>query len=416
MALSPSSTKPEKEWPFPLEIYGQIFQFLGVRDLARLCRVSSKCQSQAEACLYRSVSLSLVSHRLLLSWCRTIVQCERRARKVRTLIFPAFFRLPTQENSPDLVYDSIAQAFKVIVNLKVLRVDIGARGRDCYPSLRPATFDGCSFHLSELLGDLPQFPLQDVQLLLRSHPGSHYWAPDNNHLTSITGTLPLHIIPGLRDLRLIRPDLATHLRPLRRLAWHLGCSPPIDTMQKAVDIARETIPHLALFRDSLCELYLTHRLGSGYPAVEVVTSVAQHLPNLRVFTLDYLVSWNRWQPLQLSIEVDEHRKLLEAISQFKRLETLVLDIDMQILYLHGDQPVEPANPLERESFWQEISPAQCRQVATDMMVKCPSLRAVSFPIKLGTGPPKNLCYFRAADGQANLVPSDLIDTSRWWKR
>ncbi|KDQ48950.1 hypothetical protein JAAARDRAFT_43159 [Jaapia argillacea MUCL 33604] len=398
----------------PVELYTRIFRLAGTNDLASLSRVSQAFQTEAEHLLYRSVALSKIcdSSRLL-SWCNAIVQCERRATRVHTLRFPALFKLPPQETSADLMHTSIAQAFKAMVNLKALYVETNEKGVEFHPSLRASTFENCEFRLVELLGNLPGFTVDEVWTLLSSQPDICYWVPGTGFTMSLeVSSFPPDILPQLRDLLFIRPGLTKHLagRPIRRLSWlFYREETQIIGLPQSISIAQATIPDLRLFRDTLIELYIMNFLEEGFSVPEVVALVAEYAPRLRILTICS-------QGSDCAIPAAEHSQLVQAISSFKQLDTLALEVEMPVLHLSNNTPISSDDPLEQEPFWSGLSPVHCRQVATSLMVSCPSLRTISFPLQSPLGISKNPCYSRAANGEAKLAGFDLVDTSSWWMK
>ncbi|KDQ60324.1 hypothetical protein JAAARDRAFT_32702 [Jaapia argillacea MUCL 33604] len=398
----------------PVELYARIFRLVGANDLTSLSRVTQAFQTEAEHLLYQSVALSKVSESSrLLSWCNAVADCERRAARVNTLRFPTYFKLSPQETSADSIQTSIARAFKAMVNLKALYVESAERGVEFHPSLRPSTFENCEFRLVELLGNLPGFTVDEVWTLLSSQPDICYWVPGTGFTMSLdVSSFPPDILPQLRDLLFIRPELTKHLasRPIRRLSWLFYREEPEKiSLPQAIGIAQSTIPDLQLFRDTLSELYIMNTLGKDFSAVEVVALVARYAPTLRIFTICSRGS-------DCAIPANEHPQLVQAISSFQDLDTLLLEVDMPVLHLPNDTCIAPDGPLEQDPFWSGLSPVQCRQIATSLMVSCPSLRTISFPLQNPSGISKNPCYSRTANGEAKLVGFDLVDTSSWWMK
>ncbi|KDQ49029.1 hypothetical protein JAAARDRAFT_43133, partial [Jaapia argillacea MUCL 33604] len=274
----------------PVELYTRIFRLVGTNDLASLSRVSQAFQTEAEHLLYQSVALSKISESSrLISWCDAVAHCERRATRVHTLQFPTFFKLPPQETSTDLMHTSICLAFKAMVNLKSLYVRSEERGVEFHPSLQPSTFENCEFRLVELLGDLPGFTVDDIWTLLSSQPDIRYWVPGTAFTMSLdVSSFPPDILPQLRDLLFIRPDLTKHLagRPIRRLSWlFYREETQIIGLPQSISIAQATIPDLRLFRDTLIELYIMNFLEEGFSVPEVVALVAEYAPRLRILTI-----------------------------------------------------------------------------------------------------------------------------------
>ncbi|KDQ60322.1 hypothetical protein JAAARDRAFT_32699 [Jaapia argillacea MUCL 33604] len=398
----------------PVELCARIFRLLGANDLTSLSRVSQAFQTEAEHLLYQSVALSKISESSrLLSWCNAVAHCERRAARVNTLRFPTVFKLPPQETSTDLTHTSISQAFKAMVNLKALYVESAERGVEFHPSLRPSTFDNCEFRLVELVGDLPGFTVDEIWTLLSSQPDIHYWVPGQAFTMSLdVSSFPPDVLPQLRDLLFIRPGLTKHLagRPIRRLSWLFYLQETqIIGLPQSISIAQATIPDLRLFRDTLSELYIMNHLEEGFSVLEVVALVAEYAPRLRTLTI-------RSEGSDCAIPEVEHSQLVQAISSFKQLDTLALEVEMLVLHLFNNTPISSDDPLEQDPFWSGLSPVHCREVATSLMVSCPSLRTVSFPLQNPSGTSKNPCYTRTVNGEAKLVGFDLVDTTSWWMK
>jgi hypothetical protein len=108
---------------------------------------------------------------------------------------------------------------------------------------------------------------------------------------------------------------------------------------------------------------------------------------------------------------------MEAVSGFRQLETLKLDIDAINI------PCADSDPISKDTspdtaMWSGYSPTECRKVATLFMTSCPALRHMSFELtEVKSGGGRNTCCFiRSMDHQAKLEGFNTIDTTSWWMR
>jgi hypothetical protein len=113
------------------------------------------------------------------------------------------------------------------------------------------------------------------------------------------------------------------------------------------------------------------------------------------------------------------RSLADAIAGFRRLDTLVLNLNFDGIHSPDTESTDPLNPLERHHHFSGRSPVQCRNVATAIMASAPSLRRISFLLDVDENDNgRHLCYVRQASQQnvARLDGFYRIDTLSWWMR
>jgi hypothetical protein len=309
------------------EISQHIFQYLGNEDLVALSTVSHAFQERAEHTLYYNINLKdLIDGKRVASWCLAILSESRRAHRVNTLKFPARLKYaPTSDTSlsaPKLhstikrtframinlktlkfparlknaqtsnaslsvpmLHSTIKRTFEAMINLKVLLVAGSARlndEADAINSILPSTFNNCVFRLSGFAGELPGFPPEDIWKLLANHPDITYWVPGYPLLLSIP-SFPLNILPNLREVVLVRPELAIGLKgcPIQSLV--LVFAQPVHR-----DVGLKAITALRFFKETLRTLdyqyspnILDWNLG------DIVRAIAQSAPNLRTLTLSW---------------------------------------------------------------------------------------------------------------------------------
>jgi hypothetical protein len=284
------------------EISQHIFQYLGNEDLVALSTVSHAFQERAEHTLYYNINLRcLIDGKHVESWCLAILSESRRAHRVNTLRFPARLKYAPTSNtslSVPMLHSTIKRTFEAMINLKELLVFGStelADEADAINSILPSTFNNCVFHLSGFAGELPKFPPEDLWKLLANHPDITYWVPGHPLLMSIP-SFPLNILPNLREVVLIRPELAFSLkgRPIHSLA--LAFVQPVHTR----DVGLEAITALNFFKETLQTLvyqYLPNILG--WDLGDIVRAISQSAPNLRTLTL----SWFSMEVSMVSILV-----------------------------------------------------------------------------------------------------------------
>jgi hypothetical protein len=436
---------------FPVELYPAIFRYATTSDLAVLSRVSHTFQQEAEHILYHHVDLrGIIDGERLASWCLTIIGTLRRAHRVHYLKFPWKFNPPQlsseHASSPDQSWlvrllhcrpmtstlellphpkliQVIALAFKALVNLKELFV-VGLEGNGLSElSIHPSTFDDCEFRLSSFAGELlPGFTVEEMWKFFFKHPGISYWVPGDPFARSIS-SFPQGMLPHLREVVLVRPDLIRFLigRPIQSL---------VLVFQQAIhdkDTGHGTILRLGVFKDTLRTLvYIHFDLDVDWTSVDIIRSIAQQVPKLRSLTLSspWTVSFEDLHFAQTvtdvirQVNIDDQQNLVDAVSSFQQLDTLVVNFNMRALHDSNIESPDPHNPLEHTAFWSEHSPAQCRKVATMFMAACPSLRRFSFPFQTLSNKMSDLSYVRldSQDNKAKLDGFYAIDTSSWWMR
>jgi hypothetical protein len=284
------------------EISQHIFQYLGNEDLVALSTVSHAFQERAEHTLYYNINVrNLIDSKRIESWCLAILSESRRAHRVNTLKFPTRLKYAPTSNtslSVPILQGTIKRTFEAMINLKELLVFSSTQledeadvtnstqledEADAIKSILPSTFNNCVFHLSGFAGELPEFPPEDLWKLLANHPDITYWVPSHSLLMSIP-SFPLNILPNLREVVLIRPELAFSLkgRPIQSLA--LAFVQPVHTR----DVGLEVITALNFFKETLQTLvyqYLPNILD--WSLGDIVRAIAQSAPNLQTLTLSW---------------------------------------------------------------------------------------------------------------------------------
>jgi hypothetical protein len=306
------------------EISQRIFQYLGNEDLVALSTVSRAFQEKAEHTLYYNINLQdLIDGKRVASWCLAILSESRRAHRVNILKFPVRlkyaqtsntspsvsmlhstikrtfsaminFKFPVRSNaaptsgtslSVPMLQSTINRTFRAMINLKELFLVSSNRLKDeagTINSILPSTFNNCEFCLSGFAGELPEFSPEDVWKLLANHPDITYWVPGHLLLSSIP-SIPLTILPNLREVVLVRPELAFCLegRPIQSLV--LIFVQPVHTR----DDGLEAITALKFVKETLQTLvcvYFPNILDGNLG--DTVRAIAQSVPNLRTLTLD----------------------------------------------------------------------------------------------------------------------------------
>src|SRR6202034_2105299 len=238
------------------EISQHIFQYLGNEDLVALSTVSRAFQEKAEHTLYYNINLQdLIDGKRVASWCLAILSESRRAHRVNILKFPVRSKSAQTSGtslSVPMLQSTINRTFRAMINLKELFL-VGSNSlkdkADAINSILPSTFNNCEFRLSGFSGELPEFSPEDVWKLLANHPDITYWVPSHSLFMSIP-SFPLNILPNLREVVLIRPELAFSLkgRPIQSLA--LAFVQPVHTR----DVGLEAITALNFFKETLQSL------------------------------------------------------------------------------------------------------------------------------------------------------------------
>jgi hypothetical protein len=271
------------------EISQHIFQYLGNEDLVALSTVSHAFQERAEHTLYYKINLQdLIDGKRVASWCLAILSESRRAHRVNTLKFPVRLKYaPTSDTSLSVpkLHSTIKRTFEAMINLKVLFIVDSAQPKDeadDINSILPSTFNNCVFRLSDFAGELPGFQPEDLWKLLANHPDISYWVPGHPLLLSIP-SFPLNILPNLREVVLVRPELAFSLkgRPIQSLVL-------VFVQRVHRDVGLQAITALKFFKETLRTLeyqyppnILDWNLG------DIVRAIAQSAPNLRTLTLSW---------------------------------------------------------------------------------------------------------------------------------
>ena len=283
------------------EISQHIFQYLGNEDLVALSTVSHAFQERAEHTLYYNINLKdLIDGKRVASWCLAILSESRRAHRVNTLKFPTRLKYAPTSNtslSVPMLQSTIKRTFEAMINLKELLVFSSTQledeadvtnstqledEADAINSILPSTFNNCVFHLSGFAGELPEFPPEDLWKLLANHPDITYWVPSHSLLMSIP-SFPLNILPNLREVVLVRPELAFSLkgRPIQSLVL-------VFVQRVHRDVGLQAITALKFFKETLRTLeyqyppnILDWNLG------DIVRAIAQSAPNLRTLTLSW---------------------------------------------------------------------------------------------------------------------------------
>jgi hypothetical protein len=266
----------------------RIFQYLGNEDLVALSTVSRSLQERAEHTLYYNINLQeLIDGKRIESWCLAILCESRRAHRVNILKFPVRLKYAPASNtslSIPMLHGTIKRTFRAMINLKELFVFGSARLKDeadTINSILPSTFNNCEFRLSGLAGELPEFPPEDVWKLLAKHPDITYWVPGSPLLLSIP-SFPLSILPNLREVVLVRPELTFCLegRPIQSLM--LAFVQHVHTR----DDGLEAITALKLFKETLQTLVYQYPPNTlDWSLEDIVRAIAQSAPNLRTLTL-----------------------------------------------------------------------------------------------------------------------------------
>jgi hypothetical protein len=177
-----------------------------------------------------------------------------------------------------LVQQAVGQALRAFVNLDELSVCSHVPVNiDQSPSLLPSTFDGCTFSLSALSGDLPGFTPEDVWKLLSEHPNIRYWVASDPFQTSIS-SIPHGVLPNVSDVVFVCPKMVKYLvgRPIKRLVW------VFLSFRHTRSEGLEAIVPLEPFKNTLTHLYYTY-LGqddSDWTIADIISSIATHAPNL----------------------------------------------------------------------------------------------------------------------------------------
>lgn len=192
----------------PLEMYRAVFQHLGTQDLTTLARVSSAVQREAEAILYSYVDLCQATSGYregVITWCLAVTKVQRKAHHVNTLKFPAALKQPFAVDPELDIEETIANAFKAVVNLKHLFFLGGSHDPRHYtPPVNLSTLKGCTFRLESLAGDTFNFQGANMLALLSQHPDIEYWVPTHTFLASFT-SFPDDILPRLRQTVFTNP-------------------------------------------------------------------------------------------------------------------------------------------------------------------------------------------------------------------
>jgi hypothetical protein len=271
------------------QISQRIFQYLGNEDLVALSTVSRTLQERAEHTLYHNINLQdFFDGERVASWCLAILCESRRAHQVNILRFPSRLKYAPTSNtslSVPMLHSTIKRTFRAMINLKELFVLGSARLKDeadTINSILPSTFNNCEFRLSGFAGQLPEFPPEDVWKLLANHPDITYWVPDHPLLLSIP-SFPLTILPNLREVVLVRPELTFCLegRPIQALT--LAFIQPVHTR----DDGLEAITALKVFKETLRTLVYQYPPNIlDWNLGDIVRAIAQSAPNLRTLTLN----------------------------------------------------------------------------------------------------------------------------------
>jgi hypothetical protein len=271
------------------EISQHIFQYLGNEDLVALSTVSHAFQERAEHTLYYNVNLAnLIDGKRVASWCLAILSESRRAHRVNTLKFPTRLKnAPTANTSLSvpMLHSTIKRTFEAMINLKELLIFGSARlndEADAINSILPSTFNNCIFRLSGFAGELPDFPPEDLWKLLANHPDITYWVPGHPLLLSIP-SFPLNILPNLREVILVHPELAFCLkgRPIQSLVLCF-----VQRVHR--DVGLKAITALKFLKETLRTLVYQYSPNIlDWNLGDIVRAIAQSAPNLRTLT----VSW-----------------------------------------------------------------------------------------------------------------------------
>ncbi|KAF9457743.1 hypothetical protein BDZ94DRAFT_192605 [Collybia nuda] len=325
-----------------------------------------------------------------ISWCSAVIKVERRAHAVHTLRFPAHLptssesRLPSVTSDNEIVQNIIAQAFSAIINLKHLFL----LGQNSQPaSIKLSTLASCTFSLCSFAGQVSgDLGIQEQLDFLLKHPTIEYWVPTEPFLRSVN-SFPTNILPNLRQTVLVRPSLMKAL----------GGRPIESLMILFIDITH-----------SRAVEYTHGSLGPDWSTIDIISNLSRAAPNLKILTLGSLIKDDS------VITAENQQSLVDAVARFCHLKILVLNTYMCALQKHTDEDPDPENPLEHSVAWEGRSPAQARQVATQFMTACPSLRRLSFP---DTGPsPTNSLTYILSGTKAKLDGFYIIDNSGWWLR
>ncbi|KAG5727352.1 hypothetical protein E4T56_gene12098 [Termitomyces sp. T112] len=389
----------------PVELYRNIFQYASQKELVSLSQASHTFQKEAEDILYYQVDLQKThkNRRLAMTWCTAVVKNERRARCVNALKFPSTFKTPLTEDFSFDIQAAIARAFNAIVNLKHLWL-LGV-GEKYTASLHPATLKDCTFSLLSLGGQTSSFGPEDMWEFLSRHPHLEYWAPTVPLLNAIS-SIPTHVVLSLRRVVLVDPSKVLSLanRPINYMC--LVFVAPVLNLSAGLD----AIISLRPISDTLHTLSITHGPLQNWSTLDLLLCLGSSSPHLKSLAFstfgnvhEVIRKWNR-------------QKIVDAISCFYRLETLVLAT-----------PTAAVRDFNEASYGQEniknwkktsLNPDECREVASLVIQSSKTLVRITLPFESITGTVRSLTYSRSTTdpSEAKFEGFHIISTTGWWMR
>jgi hypothetical protein len=271
----------------PIELYGNILQYVPTHDLAIACLASATLQREAETILYRAITLDCrSSHARILCWCAAINGSSRRAETVHTLSVPALIAIHVQDTkSGDILEASLSSALNKLVNLKqlTLKQNRFRAGPDQVhlPSINPSSIGLFPFRLQDLSGDFIAFTSDDLWRFLSTQPDIRSWAIGSPAVEclhqlsrSILPKLSGVHLPNCKELKFLAP------RPIERLSVHLfviGDGERDNVLIRSLDLFKNTLQHLTCYVEGSGEL-------EDWKAADFIRSVAKQVPLLKSLT------------------------------------------------------------------------------------------------------------------------------------
>jgi hypothetical protein len=267
-----------------VELWGAIFHHVERNDLMTLARVSRSFQQEAERLLYRCVDLRTTTDGArLASWCMSIVGERRRASRVRTLRLPEYFTPPRRilADSSAKIQQLIAQAFKVVVNLKRLYIspvmDISKRK---VPTIVPSTFENCTFCLTGIDGHFSGLTADEMWEFLSKQPDIFFWVPSNPLIKTID-SLPPNALPSIRETVLYLPEKLPlfYNLPIQKLKLVFNAT---HTNHNGLAVLNS----LGRFKETLRMLSYQVRCSlTDWTTLDVIRSLAKDAPNIVWLTI-----------------------------------------------------------------------------------------------------------------------------------
>ncbi|KAG6843860.1 hypothetical protein H0H87_012303, partial [Tephrocybe sp. NHM501043] len=372
---------------FPTELNRYITEFATTSDLLVLAQVSRTFQELAEDILYYYVNLQhcFSNRRMAMIWCSSVISNQRRAHCVYSLKFPSTFKTPLTEDFDLDVQETIAKAFNAIVNLKHLWL-LGV-GEKYTASLHPSTLKDCTFSLTYLGGQTSSFSADDMWDFLSKHPDIEYWAPTVQQLGSVSA-IPSHVVPNLRRAVIVDP---TKIRSLSGRPIDSLCLVFASSHNHTVSAGLDAITALQPISTTLRTLVYTHGPLVGWSTIDMLQHLGRCAPNLKSLTYSTF-----GRNGDMTTRIADRRALVEATSQFWKLETLILSTLIETIPSSSQGPREAMTTQERLHDWSatSLNPIECREVASLFMKSSASLIELSLPFESGRGV-KLLTYVRS---------------------